>query len=288
MRRHFPTIILLMLICAVAHGNEKDRSATDLLRPGWYVQTDLYVQYNSLAVLGVFEASYNLPLREKMNMVWSHVEGGPHLTVNPSATSIGVHGEWMPVALFKLEVLYDYLIFHGAFGALTEFDAVDAPHDEDDMSRSSLGKFGTAHRLVISPVLQALYRGVLLRNENQLTLYGANTEAPYWFNWDIESLSEPNDFVFGERISIMYDILVRHESRMLFAGPSYSLTWQPSTHFRRQRVGVDFYAEPFDTRNKVVPHFMLITGFNLEETYRKHEFVVIVNAGINIDRRRTR
>ncbi|MBN2714321.1 MAG: hypothetical protein JXX14_00625 [Deltaproteobacteria bacterium] len=298
MKLVFPLVVICTLSCylsgAKVTANENKTVSNQTadprvsLAPGWYVNGDLFAQYNSMGAFALFEMTYNKPLTEKMNMVWSHLELGYHTGVSPTSSSVGVHGEWMPAAIFRLRLLYDFNIFHGAYGSLVEAENPDVPHDEDDISKPSLGGPGIGHRVMLYPVLQMMYRGLALRNQNELMFFGVHTDSPYWFNWQIESFSKASDFVFTERVNVMYDLLVKYKSRYLFVGPFYSLALQTGANYRRQQVGIDIYAEPFDSvGKKVIPHFMLITGFNLEETYRKHEFVVIVNVGINVDKRRS-
>ena len=275
------------VFCTNVHGNDDTAKAQNLLKKGWYINANLFAQYNSLGAFALLEATWNVPLKEKMNMVWSHVELGSHMGVSPAATSVGVHGEWMPLALLRLRLIYDFKMFHGTHGSLLGIDSKSTPHDEDDMARPGLGKGGIGHRVMLYPVIQALYKGFLFRNQNEVVLYGVHIDSPYWFNWQIESISKPRDFILTERVNLMYDLLVKHKSRILFVGPFYSLAWQPSTNFRRQRTGIGIYTEPFNNKGKkIVPHFMLIAGYNLEEHYRRHEFVFILNAGFNIDKRR--
>ena len=282
-------IVASFFVSTAAIGNDGASDDSQLLKPGWYFNADLFAQYNSLGAFALMEVTWNRPLKAKMNMVWSHLELGSHMGSSPAATTVGVHGEWMPVALFRLRLLYDFKMFHGTYGSLKSIDNQNVPHDEDDMAKSGFGKRGIGHRVMLYPVIQALYKGLLFRNQNEFVFYGVHIDSPYWYNWQIETISEPKDFFLTERVNLMYDLLVQHKSRNLFVGPFYSLVWQPSTDFRRQRMGIDIYTEPFNNEGKkVIPHFMFITGYNLEEHYRRHEFVFVLNAGINIDKRRAR
>jgi len=255
------------------------------MEPGWYVAADLAGGWNSWALYGKVEATYRHPLREKMDMVWSHGELGYRLAVSPAATRWGVHGEIMPAAFFRLRLHYDSVFFHGFYGSLRTMPRNDVPHDEADIAGGP-SRPGVGHRVWLNAVLQGKWKALALRNATELVWYAADTAQNYFFNWEYETISKQSDFVFENRFGLLVNLLEKRSPHALYVGPFYALVLQPSTDFRRQRAGIDLYAEPFGpTRRMGTPRIYVIAGMNIEETYRTGELYVIASLGSTWDLR---
>lgn len=284
----FGFLVVLLAVTTVTASDTSEKSSEEgNILPGWYMNMEFWAVYNPWAVVLTSELTYQIPLKYKDGMVWSHAELGYHASATVVDSTYGAHIEWMPAAFIRLRANYDIRVFHGVMGSLLEFESKDSPHNIPDLYDYKGVRGGMGHRLWFSPILQLYYEGLLFFNITELKWFLIDSDAPYFYNWEYSTISQTTDVVFSNNASLMYNLFKRHTLRTLFVGAAYDFVFQPSTSFRRQIVGIAMFTEPFKKVYRVGKiHFQGFAGLYVEETYHSMEPYVLINVGTNLDFRK--
>ena len=286
MKRYSVPSLILFIVC-VSHSARASSEETDRLTPGWVLKTDIFALLNPDGVIIRGALEYQLPLKEKFDMVWSRVSLGYHVNVSPVQTAAGIHAEWMPAAFFQLQANYSLLFFHNVMGSLAEFDNADVAINDDQVQDLGIERPGMGHRLSLSPILMAYYTGILLLNQFDLKCFMIDAHKPYYFNWELQTLSKSTDIAISNRTMLMYNFFKHRKVQTFFAGAMYAVEAQPSTDFRRQFVAAATMVEPLKKQGRMgTLCFLLLSGIYLEDFYRKNELFVLLNVGSEFDFRK--
>ncbi|MCP4678061.1 MAG: hypothetical protein GY854_21620 [Deltaproteobacteria bacterium] len=263
--------------------DEKEPATAHQMENKWIVHADLVGFINPLGVAafagGLFRHPYDYS--ERFEMVWSHIQAGAYLGVNPAYAQLAAHMEWMPILPIQLHLEYDHFRYFANFGALLSFDSPDA-HFGDEVQKERKGEeeLGNAHRVLFRPILKAMVGPVVIRNVTDLAFYHFDGEGPYFFEWEYETLLEKNDMIVLNRTEVMLQAWSGGASAVFLIGPYYEITHAVLTEVQRQRVGGLFLWIPSDSLGalgqlRVFAQF----GANMQDRNRKNEFYTLFGVG---------
>ncbi len=249
----------------------------------WIIHADLVGLINPLGVAafvgGLFRHPYDYS--DTFESVWSHIQAGIFLGVNPAYAQLAAHAEWMPILPLQLHLEYDFFGYFANFGALLSFDDEDAAFGDDvQKDRAGEEELAHSHRVLFRPILRGMVGPVIIRNVTDLAFYHFEGEGPIYFEWEYDTLLEQDDLIFLNRTEVMLQAWSGGIEAMFLVGPYYEVTRAIRTEVQRQRVGGQILWIPADSLGvfgtlRVFAQF----GANLQERNRKNEFYTLFGVG---------
>lgn len=271
---------------SVENNATDDPAAADKmdLNNVWIAHADIVGLYNPLGIAGLGGVLFRHPYSysEKYQMVWSYIQGGADVGINPAYAQAGAHIEWMPLGVLQLRLAYDFFGYFGNWGALMSFDDPDAEFGDDVVygEREGEEEPATAHRLLFRPILRAKFGPVVIQNTTDVDWYHFNGDDLYFYEMEYDTLLNKNDFVFYNRTDVLLEAWTGAGDAVFLLGPLYEITHGFSAEIDRQRFGGLFLLIPFDSLGAFGQlRIFAMLGANLQDRNRDNQFFALFGIG---------
>jgi len=200
--------------------------------------------------------------------------------ISPAVISASVHAEWMPWLFLTMRVQYDYYAYLGANNALLSFKSPDADYGNSVLKDRDDEESASGHHFLFQPSLQGKIGKIVFRNQTDLSYYRFSGRGPYFWEPAYDTLLKDGDFLFANRMFVLYEIYKKSPSETLLAGPYYEVTRADDAHITQQKIGAAVYWTPADSlwllKN---PKLVMVTGYHLQDPNREDSLFLMLGAG---------
>jgi hypothetical protein len=215
----------------------------------------------------------------------TYQEIGWDLGVSPALLETGIHGEWMPVRVFKLRAEYHALMYYGTLGYMLSWDDADAAYgDEEADAREGEEEFGLGHRFSVQPTFQAKVGPIIIRNTTAFyTHFLGSFDGPYMRERLFDQLQAEHDGMVANTTVLAAEVWDGPGEAMAIVGPMYETVSTLTSGTGRQRVGgvaVVIPADRIGTLHR--PRVYIQSGVNLRDQNRDGAFFIQGGFGIDI------
>lgn len=278
--------ILILLIALLffsgspfSFANESDDASTRL-------ELDLISLYNPLGISISAEGFHQRIYRRDAAPLWNglYYQAGVQANVNPAYSRVGVHLEWMPVAILQLRAQYDRLYFSGSNGSLLSFSSRDALFGDDEIkAREGEEVAATGSRSLFNLTLRARFGRTIIRNVIDFAYYEFPGQGPFYLEREYELLMSSRDHVLSNQLYLLFEFGAG-KGKTVFFGPYHDYVHVTTSDLTRERVGLTWFQEydsAFGALQK--PRWYLQSGVYLTDRNRQDEFYLIFGVGGDFD-----
>lgn len=212
-------------------------------------------------------------------------EIGLDLGVSPALLETGVHGEWMPVRVFRVRAEYHALLYYGTLGYMLSWPDDDVAYgDEEADAREGEEEFGIGHRFSFQPTFQAKVGPIIVRNTTVFyTHFLGGFDGPYMRERVFDQLQAEHDGIVTNTTILAAEVWDGPGEAMAIVGPMYETVSTLESGTGRQRVGGVAVVIPKDTLGSVHrPRVYIQSGVNLNDRNRDGAFFVQGGFGVDI------
>jgi hypothetical protein len=224
--------------------------------------------------------------------VWDHnreldfdagyVQLGATGMFSPAFLQPAAYVDVVPLPFLVLRAEYALQAFLGANRALLRFDDAKQPFGDAALDNRRV-ETGLAHRLRGSATLRAKVGRIVALNEATLYYYHFNASGPYFYESEFDTLLEPSDVLWADRLQLGVDVSAQDGPRMTLVGPFYELTQAGAADLRRQRLGAyAFWEDDISWLGFASVRLYGLAGVNLEDRNREGGIFVLLGGGGDI------
>lgn len=209
----------------------------------------------------------------------ANVSTGFDAYVNPSTPGLKLWFLWQPLAILKLEVSYDAILYTSlplGYGYGLSFPSPAGPYDGDTLKdRKGEEQLGLNHRLTFKPTVQAKAGPVILVNETEISGWFAHgPTGEWWYETFYDTLVKRGelDGVIMNRTVLAAEAWTAAEDERLLVGVVNQYVYALGSTIERERVGAAVIFTPFANLWGIArPTFMVMSGVTLLDPNRQYE-----------------
>lgn len=249
------------------------------------LEMDLIGLHNPLGLSASLKGYQRHIYNRSDNILWDglYYQYGAQGSVTPAYGKMGLHLEWMPIALVQLRIQSERYFFSGSFGSLLEFPANNSPFDDDDIeAREGEERADTGSRNMFSLILRAKLATFVIRNVTELARYEFPGNGPYFLEREYELLMAKQEELFANQLYLFYD--GSDAAGTLYLGPYHDYVRLAESGQHRERVGLTVFREYQKALGSFQsPRWYLQMGRYLQEPNRDGEYYLVAGVGADFN-----
>lgn len=246
--------------------------STPQANTSWEGSLDLAAGTNPTTLALLTEVRRRHIYHQDSSPLWDglYTQLGGQLSMSPAFANLGLHAEWLPIAVMQLRLQYDRYHFFGRYGSLLRYDSGDEPFGDASIeARSGEEKSGNAQRLLFQPTLRLRFGPYLIRNKTDLALFDFSGPGPYYHEWEYDTLLKTQDRLVRNQSLLLYALQDDHQATIL-VGPEYEYLRTSHAKLTRKRLGLSGYLISKQTFSRFrQPRLWLQLGRYLEDRNRE-------------------
>lgn len=208
----------------------------------------------------------------------ANVSTGFDAYVNPSTPGVKLWFMWQPLAVLKLEVSYDAILYTSlplGYGYGLTFPSPAGPYDGDTLkARKGEEEVGMNHRLTFKPTVQAKVGPIVLVNETEISGWFAHgPTGEWWYETFYDTLIKRGelDGVIMNRTLLAGEAWTGGEDERLLVGAVNQYVYALGSTIERERVGAAIIFTPFTNIWGIArPTFVVMSGVTLIDPNRQY------------------
>jgi hypothetical protein len=234
----------VIVLCLAGFAAKAETQNPDQHPSPWAASLDLAAGDNptTLALLG--EVFRRKIYHRDPSPLWDglYYQGGAQFTLTPAFGRLGVHFQWLPVAVMQLRLQLDHYEFFGRYGSLLSYASGHEPYGDHAIeTRKGEETTGNARRLLLQPTLQAKWGRVILRNITDLAVFDFSGPGPYYHEWEYDVLLKTRDRLLRNRLMLLYEINNQKSNNAFLLGPMVNVMRSYHAGIKRTSLGAMAY-----------------------------------------------
>jgi hypothetical protein len=265
-----------------ASDAQVDEATTVPLDNRWTLRGILFGSVGPLKGTGLIGVNYRHITNRSENILFdkTYVATGLDVYANPSTPGAQLWFEWLPIAILKIKVSYDAIVYSGAelgYGYGLTFPSPDADFGPDTLkARKGQEQSELNHRLSINPTLQLKLWRIILLNETELSAwYVHGPEGEWWYETFYDTLIKRGeiDGVVSDRTMLLFEAWKGVEDEKLLVGVVNQFVHSFSSEIQRDRLGAALIYTPWQDLGGIArPTLVLMPGVTLLDRNRQYDF----------------
>jgi hypothetical protein len=233
----------MFILCLAGFAAKADVQNPEPHPSPWAASLDLAAGDNPTTLAFLGEVYRRKIYHRDPSPLWDglYYQGGAQFTLTPAFGRLGIHVQWLPVAVLQLRLQFDHYDFFGRYGSLLSYASAREPYGDHVIeSRKGEETTGNARRLLLQPTLQAKWGPLILRNMTDLAVFDFSGSGPYYHEWEYDVLLKTRDRLVRNRLMLLYEIDYKNTNTFLL-GPVMDVMRSYHAGIKRTSLGAMAY-----------------------------------------------